>query len=250
MTRAATRRSDSTRRGSFARPSYGLKPTDGSPEAFAVNGWRIPRVDVSGCATAGVAQRRSAGCSRVVALSGARLDTAHLNGRSNTQMEPSRLTICAIMAPRRAAHLQRWTDRGRIKSHSASRSNNRTISDVPVRSRVLPNRIGLLRGVGCVQHRGVGLEAFRGLEQRRGIWESLRESGLSRPASLLRSSSPFRGGLAHRAALRVYSERRRSRVRFDRRSAPSTGRPTPRWSRRAHRPVLRCHHGARLSAGR
>ncbi len=25
-------------------------------------------------------------------------------------MEPTRLTVCAIMAPRRAAHLNRWTD--------------------------------------------------------------------------------------------------------------------------------------------
>ena len=54
-------------------PSCGLNPRTGSRGTFAVNGWRVPRVDVSGCSTAGVVQRRSAGCSRVVALSGARL---------------------------------------------------------------------------------------------------------------------------------------------------------------------------------
>ena len=38
------------------------------------------------------------------------LDTAHLNGRSNTKMEPTRLTVRAIMALRRAAHFERWPD--------------------------------------------------------------------------------------------------------------------------------------------
>ena len=38
------------------------------------------------------------------------LAAAHSTGRSNTQMEPSRLPVCAILSPRRAAHLQRWTD--------------------------------------------------------------------------------------------------------------------------------------------
>ena len=44
------------------------------------------------------------------------LATGHSTGRSSTQMEPSRLTVCAIMALRRAAHLQRYTDRERRAS--------------------------------------------------------------------------------------------------------------------------------------
>ena len=64
---------NSTRRASFARPSCGLNPRTGSAARSPVNGWRVPGVDGSGCATVGVAQRRSAGGSRVVAFSGARL---------------------------------------------------------------------------------------------------------------------------------------------------------------------------------
>ena len=38
-------------------------------------------------------------------------ETGQINGLPNTQMEPTRLTVCAIMSPRRAAHLQRWADK-------------------------------------------------------------------------------------------------------------------------------------------
>ena len=95
---------DSTRRASFAGPSCGLNPRTGSRGTFAGNGWRVPRVDVSGCATAGVAQRVVPASSHSRALG---LDTVHLNGRSNSKMEPTRLTVRAIMALKRAAHFER-----------------------------------------------------------------------------------------------------------------------------------------------
>ena len=60
----------------------------------------------------GTVTRRLAGHSNVPDLSRA----SSAGGRSfdrpsNTQMEPTRPTICAILSPRRAAHLQRYTDK-------------------------------------------------------------------------------------------------------------------------------------------
>ena len=56
------------------------------------------------------------------------LDTAHLNGRSNSKMEPTRLTVRAIMALRRAAHFERWT-----KYHYAMIDKIRALITVVVR---------------------------------------------------------------------------------------------------------------------
>jgi hypothetical protein len=40
---------------------------------------------------------------------------------ANTQMEPTRLTVCAIMSPTRAAHLARWADNGLNRRESCGK---------------------------------------------------------------------------------------------------------------------------------
>ena len=64
------------------------------------------------CAGVGLRHRPSARAARGGIRAPAhsrtsRVAGAHSTGGSNTQMEPSRPTVCAIMALRRAAHLQR-----------------------------------------------------------------------------------------------------------------------------------------------
>ena len=97
----------STRWGSFARPLRRLMRGNGSSDPVAENGWRVPRVRCRASpplASPGAARGviRAPSRSRISRVAG-----AHSTGRSNTQMEPSRLAVCAIMALRRAAHLQR-----------------------------------------------------------------------------------------------------------------------------------------------
>ena len=99
---------NSTRRGLLRGAVVRAHAEKGVNRPLPKNGWHVPRAPVSGFATVWghraplwglFARRRS---FEHGAWAG-----AHSTGRSNTQMEPSRLTVCAIMALRRAAHLQR-----------------------------------------------------------------------------------------------------------------------------------------------
>ena len=101
----------STRRGSFERPLCGLMSRAGSRGPSAANGWRAPRV---GCRASSPTPSLRAAQQVIRASSHSRaseLARPHSTGPSNTQMEPTRPTVCAIMRPRRAAHLQRSADR-------------------------------------------------------------------------------------------------------------------------------------------
>ena len=132
-------------------------------------------------ASLSAAQRVVHASSRSRALG---LDTAHLNGRSNSKMEPTRLTVRAIiMALRRAAHFERWTD-GRNKEHGSRRRRRnrswllRNIGVVCITSESVPRELALSGGGALSSVRSLRVPT-RGTSRRRGHVLA-RGSGVSR----------------------------------------------------------------------
>ena len=108
-------------------------------------------------------------------------------------------------------------------------------------------RLGLLRAVGVVQHRGVGFARGRGLEQRRADVLPVRATGASRRAWLFPSSSLFPVLVTTRRFCGSSAESP-SRERFVRCWAPSTNRLTSVCSRRPARIIVYLDRGGAPSA--
>ena len=121
---------------SHSRVGAWLIRTFGSPGRFAENGRSIFTCCGSGFGNGCVTPRRLAGGSRVLALSRTWSPViAHSSDRPTGKWSRRARRSGAILSPRRAAHLQRWTD-GRNQEHGSFQTKKR--------SHLAASRIGVI----------------------------------------------------------------------------------------------------------
>ena len=100
---------------------------------------------------------------------------AHSKGRPTRKWSRRARRSCAILSPRRAAHLQRYTDSEKHFSLWRSRSKILEVRGIRARPKDRRTGLGLLRAIRFAQHGGVKFGQGCGLEQRRAAGSPRRD---------------------------------------------------------------------------